>query len=395
MFKKKECVAMLLAGGQGSRLYALTVKTAKPAVSFGGKFRIIDFPLSNCINSGVDTVGVLTQYQPLVLNEYIGNGLPWDLDRTFGGVSILPPYQGHSGADWYKGTANAIYQNIEFIKRYDADYVLILSGDHIYTMDYNKMLEYHKEQGADCTIAVLKVPMEEASRFGIMSVNPDNSIYKFTEKPKNPDSNLASMGIYIFSADKLYKYLAEDEADPNSSNDFGKNIIPKMLENGEKMFAYGFEGYWKDVGTISSLWEANMDLLGEEPVLSFDDESRRIFSRHENEAPQYIGPDAIVENSSITEGCEIHGTVINSVLGYGVVVEKGAVVKDSVLMHHVTVGEWANIDYSILDSDVTVGRAARIGRPRDAAQGITVIGAGNTVADGENIADNQMIYSKE
>lgn len=395
MFKKKECVAMLLAGGQGSRLYALTVKTAKPAVSFGGKFRIIDFPLSNCINSGVDTVGVLTQYQPLVLNEYIGNGLPWDLDRTFGGVSILPPYQGHSGADWYKGTANAIYQNIEFIKRYDADYVLILSGDHIYTMDYNKMLEYHKEQGADCTIALLKVPMEEASRFGIMSVNPDNSIYKFTEKPKNPDSNLASMGIYIFSADKLYKYLAEDEADPNSSNDFGKNIIPKMLENGEKMFAYGFEGYWKDVGTISSLWEANMDLLGEEPVLSFDDESRRIFSRHENEAPQYIGPDAIVENSSITEGCEIHGTVINSVLGYGVVVEKGAVVKDSVLMHHVTVGEWANIDYSILDSDVTVGRAARIGRPRDAAQGITVIGAGNTVADGENIADNQMIYSKE
>ncbi len=395
MFKKKECVAMLLAGGQGSRLYALTKKTAKPAVSFGGKFRIIDFPLSNCINSGVDTVGVLTQYQPLVLNEYIGNGLPWDLDRTYGGVSILPPYQGHSGADWYKGTANAIYQNLEFIKRYDAEYVLILSGDHIYTMDYNRMLEYHKEHNADCTIAVLEVPMEEASRFGIMSVNSDNSIYKFSEKPKNPDSNLASMGIYIFSADKLYKYLAEDEADHNSSNDFGKNIIPKMLENGEKMFAYGFEGYWKDVGTIASLWEANMDLLGGEPVLSFDDENRRIFSRHENEAPQYIGPDAVVENSSITEGCEIHGTVINSVLGYGVVVEKGAVVKDSVLMHHVHVGEWSSIDYSILDADVTVGRAARIGRPRDIAEGITVIGAGNTVSEGENIADNQMIYSKE
>lgn len=393
MFKKKECVAMLLAGGQGSRLYALTKKTAKPAVSFGGKFRIIDFPLSNCINSGVDTVGVLTQYQPLVLNEYIGNGLPWDLDRTYGGVSILPPYQGHDGADWYKGTANAIYQNIEFIKRYQAEYVLILSGDHIYTMDYAKMLEYHKKRGADCTIAVLRVPMEEASRFGIMSVNPDDSIYKFSEKPKNPDSNLASMGIYIFSADKLYKYLIEDEADPESSNDFGKNIIPKMLANGEKMFAYAFEGYWKDVGTIASLWEANMDLLGEKPVLDLGD-GARIFSRHENEAPQYIGESAIVENSSVTEGCEIYGTVINSVLGYGVKVAAGATVRDSVLMHHVSVGEGSTVEYSILDSDVSVGVGANVGRPMKDAEGITVIGAGVEVADGADIPDNQMIYSE-
>ncbi len=393
MFKKKECVAMLLAGGQGSRLYALTKKTAKPAVSFGGKFRIIDFPLSNCINSGVDTVGVLTQYQPLVLNEYIGNGLPWDLDRTYGGVSILPPYQGHDGADWYKGTANAIYQNIEFIKRYQAEYVLILSGDHIYTMDYAKMLEYHKKRGADCTIAVLKVPMEEASRFGIMSVNPDDSIYKFTEKPKQPDSDLASMGIYIFSAEKLYKYLEEDEADPTSSNDFGKNIIPKMLANGERMFAYAFEGYWKDVGTIASLWEANMDLLGDKPVLDLG-EGKRVFSRHENEAPQYVGEGAVIENSSITEGCEIYGTVINSVLGYGVSVGKGAVVKDSVLMHHVSVGEGATVEYSILDSDVSVGASAKVGRPKECAEGITVIGAGVKVADGEDVPDNQMIYSE-
>ena len=255
------------------------------------------------------------------------------------------------------------------------------------------MLEYHKANGADCTIAVLQVPMEEASRFGIMSVNPDNSIYKFSEKPKNPDSNLASMGIYIFTAEKLYKYLIEDEADPNSSNDFGKNIIPAMLANGEKMFAYGFEGYWKDVGTISSLWEANMDLLGEKPVLAFDDNTR-IFSRHENEAPQYVGGDAVIKNSSITEGCEINGTVINSVLGYGVVVEKGAVVRDSVLMHHVHVGEGAVIDYSILDSDVKVGKDARIGKARQEAEGITVIGADNVVGDGEVIADNQMIYSE-
>ena len=279
MFKKKECVAMLLAGGQGSRLYALTEKTAKPAVSFGGKYRIIDFPLSNCINSGVDTVGVLTQYQPLVLNDYVGNGLPWDLDRAIGGVKILPPYQGKNGADWYKGTANAIYQNMQFIDMYSPDYVIILSGDHIYRMNYDKMLQHHKKMNADCTIAVIDVPIEEASRFGIMSVDDEGRIYKFAEKPKNPDSTKASMGIYIFSKVCLFKYLNEDAADPNSSNDFGKNIIPAMLANGERMYAYSFSGYWKDVGTIDSLWEANMDLLGEEPIFNLGDESWRIFSR--------------------------------------------------------------------------------------------------------------------
>ena len=394
MFMKKEWVAMLLAGGQGSRLYALTKKLAKPAVPFGGKYRIIDFPLSNCTNSGLDTVGVLTQYQPLVLNEYIGNGLPWDLDRTFGGVSILPPYQGNKGADWYKGTANAIYQNMEFIERYSADYVLILSGDHIYTMNYEKMLKFHKENNADCTIAVIEVPMEEASRFGIMSVNPDNSIYKFSEKPKNPDSNLASMGIYIFNKDKLFRYLIEDEANPDSHNDFGKDIIPKMLENGERMYAYHFSGYWKDVGTINSLWEANMDLLGEKPNINIDDKNYRIFSRHENEPPQYVGSDAMITNSSITEGCEIEGTVINSVLGYGVVVEKGAVVRNSVIMHHCTIKEGAQVEYSILDSDVTIGKNAKVGVAKEKAAGITVIGTGNDVADNETVADNQMIYSK-
>ena len=310
MFQKKECVAMLLAGGQGSRLYALTKKTAKPAVPFGGKYRIIDFTLSNCINSGIDTVGVLTQYQPLVLNEYIGNGLPWDLDRTFGGVKILPPYQGNEGADWYKGTANAIYQNLEFINRYDSEYVLILSGDHIYKMDYSKMLDFHKSTQADCTIAVIEVPIEEASRFGIMSANEDGTIYKFSEKPKNPDSTKASMGIYIFNKKKLESYLIADAQDTESSNDFGKNIIPAMLAAKEKMMAYSFEGYWKDVGTISSLWEANMDLLGENPVLNINDEDWRIYSRHESRAPQYVADGAKIENSSITEGCLVKVHII-------------------------------------------------------------------------------------
>lgn len=391
MFRKKECVAMLLAGGQGSRLYVLTTKTAKPAVSFGGKYRIIDFTLSNCVNSGIDTVGVLTQYQPLVLNEYIGNGLPWDLDRTYGGVKILPPYQGQNGADWYRGTANAIYQNMEFINRYDPEYVLILSGDHIYKMDYAKMLQYHKKMGADCTIAVIDVPIEEASRFGIMSTNEDNSIYKFSEKPKEPDSTKASMGIYIFNRKKLAEYLEADNADPNSSYDFGKNIIPTMLAKGERMFAYPFEGYWKDVGTISSLWEANMDLLGEHPELNLDDESWRIFARHYADAPQYVGPTASVINSSITEGCEIEGQVINCVLGTGVKIERGALVKDSVLMDNVTVGAGAEITYSILAPDVTVGGGARLGAPRETAAGVTVIGEGVTVPAGRVIRDNEMI----
>ncbi|MBQ8309452.1 MAG: glucose-1-phosphate adenylyltransferase [Clostridia bacterium] len=391
MFKKKECVAMLLAGGQGSRLYALTQKTAKPSVSYGGKYRIIDFPLSNCINSGVDTVGVLTQYRPLLLNEYIGNGLPWDLDRTYGGVQILAPYQGQSGADWYKGTANAIWQNMEFINRYDAKYVLILSGDHIYKMDYAKMLDYHKQTEADCTIAVIDVPIEEASRFGIMSTNDDGSIYKFSEKPKNPDSTKASMGIYIFTKDKLQKYLEEDSLNPASSNDFGKNIIPNMLAAGERMMAYSFEGYWKDVGTIQSLWEANMDLLGANPELSLSEESWRIYSRHTAQPPQYISGDAVVENASITAGCEIYGTVKNSVLGAGVYVGKGAVVEDSVLMNGVSIGDNATVKYAILDENVSIGKKATVGESRACADGIAVVGAGISISDGQKINAGAMI----
>ncbi|MBQ7829317.1 MAG: glucose-1-phosphate adenylyltransferase [Clostridia bacterium] len=391
MFKKKECVAMLLAGGQGSRLYALTTKTAKPAVSFGGKYRIIDFTLSNCINSGIDTVGVLTQYQPLVLNEYIGNGQPWDLDRIWGGVKILPPYQGQKSADWYKGTANAIYQNLEFINRYDTDYVLILSGDHIYKMDYAKMLEYHKAKGADCTIAVIDVPIEEASRFGIMSANEDGSIYKFTEKPKNPDSTNASMGIYIFTREKLQKYLVEDEADPNSSNDFGKNIIPNMLAAGEKMFAYSFEGYWKDVGTINSLWEANMDLLGTDPVLDLNDPNFKIYSRNQSNGPQFIGENAKIVNSYVTDGCEIYGTVKNCVLGSGVKVMPGAYVKDCVLMGDTVIGSGATVNYSIIDTGVEVGAGAIIGASKDKAKGITVLGADITVPNGVVVEDGTII----
>ena len=391
MFKKKECVAMLLAGGQGSRLYALTQKTAKPAVSYGGKYRIIDFPLSNCINSGIDTVGVLTQYQPLLLNDYIGNGLPWDLDRTFGGVKILPPYQGQGGADWYKGTANAIWQNMEFINRYQPKYVIILSGDHIYKMNYAKMLKFHKQKGADCTIAVLDVPMEEASRFGIMSVDDGGRIFKFAEKPKNPDSTKASMGIYIFSKECLFKYLTEDAADPKSSNDFGKNIIPNMLANGERMYAYSFSGYWKDVGTIDSLWEANMDLLGEEPVFNLNDEEWRVFSRHSAHSPQYVGDKAKIENSSITEGCDIYGTVRNSVLGSGVVVMAGAEVIDSVIMDDCVIGEGACVNYAILDSEVTVGAGSVVGKARGEAKGIAVIGMGINIPDGTVVADGAMI----
>ena len=395
MFKKKECVAMLLAGGQGSRLYALTEKTAKPAVSFGGKYRIIDFPLSNCINSGVDTVGVLTQYQPLVLNDYIGNGLPWDLDRAQGGVKILPPYQGKNGADWYKGTANAIYQNLQFIYNYDPDYVLILSGDHIYKMNYDKMLKAHKELGADCTIAVINVSLEEASRFGIMSVDENNRIYKFTEKPKNPDSTSASMGIYIFSKDCLAKYLIQDAENPESSNDFGKNIIPAMLADGQKLYASSCEGYWKDVGTIDSLWEANMDLLGESPKLDLTEPDWRIYSRHTESAPQYVGENATIENSSITEGCEICGTVRNSVLGNGVKVLNGAVVEDSVIFDNVVIGENARVSYSIIDSDVSVGAGSTIGKSKSDATGITVIGTKIKIPDGTELADAKMIYTEK
>ena len=395
MFRKKECVAMLLAGGQGSRLFALTEHTAKPAVSFGGKYRIIDFPLSNCVNSGMDTVGVLTQYQPLVLNDYIGNGLPWDLDRAYGGVKILPPYQGKKGADWYRGTANAIYQNMEFIDRYDPQYVLILSGDHIYKMDYAKMLEYHKETEADCTIAVIDVPLKEAGRFGIMTTDESGRILKFTEKPKTPDSTKASMGIYIFNKDTLFSFLKTDAADRDSANDFGKNVIPAMLMAGASLYAYPFLGYWKDVGTVSSLWEANMDLLGDHPALDLHDEEWRIYSRHEPHAPQFVGESAVIDNSSLTEGCEIFGTVKNSVLGAGVRVEKGAVVCDAVLMDNVTVRKNARAEYVILDHDVTMGEGSSVGAPRKKAKGITVVGAGISLPAHTVIGDNRMIATSE
>ncbi len=391
ILRKKECVAMLLAGGQGSRLYALTKKTAKPAVRFGGKYRIIDFTLSNCVNSGIDTVGVLTQYQPLVLNEYIGNGLPWDMDRAFGGVMILPPYQGHDGANWYKGTANAIYQNLAFINRYDADYVLILSGDHIYKMDYARMLSFHKQKGADCTIAVIEVPLEEAPRFGIMSTREDNAIYKFSEKPQNPDSTKASMGIYIFNRKKLCDYLTADEADPASSNDFGKNIIPAMLAAGEKMYAYPFRGYWKDVGTIASLWEANMDLLGDHPTLDLSDESWRIFARHAAEPPQFVGNRASVENCYITEGCEIYGRIKNSVIGPGVKVMHGAYVEDSVLMGESVIQAGATVKYAILDTGVTVGAGAAVGADRASGADIAVVGADITIASGAVVQPGAML----
>ena len=391
MFKKKECVAMLLAGGQGSRLYALTEKTAKPAVAFGSKYRIIDFPMSNCINSGIYTVGVLTQYQPLVLNEYIGNGQPWDLDRMSGGVMILPPYQGKNGADWYKGTANAIYQNLNFIRRYDPDYVLILSGDHIYKMDYNAMLKAHKASGADCTIAVLEVPLSEASRFGIMVTDETGKITEFQEKPKNPTSTKASMGIYIFNRKVLEKYLIDDENTPGSSNDFGKNIIPNMLNDGMSMYAYPFEGYWKDVGTISSLWEANMDLLGENPAFNIHDKSWRIFSRNYSEPPHHIGEHASVSDSIISEGCEIQGTVEHSVLSNGVVVEKGAVVRDSVIMSGTVIKAGATVNYSIIDSDSIISENAVVGEDKAVAKGIAVVGTGLCVEPNAVIPSDAMI----
>ncbi len=391
MYEKKECVAMLLAGGQGSRLYTLTENTAKPAVPFGGKYRIIDFPLSNCINSGIDTVGVLTQYQPLELNEYIGNGQPWDLDRNIGGVMVLPPYQGFSGADWYKGTANAIYQNLNFIDRYDPDYVLILSGDHIYKMNYDEMLDFHKKKNADCTIAVLSVSLEEASRFGIMNTDDDGLVYEFEEKPKHPKSTKASMGIYIFNYKKLRQYLIDDEYTPGSSNDFGKNIIPNMLNRGEKLYAYPFKGYWKDVGTISSLWEANMDLLGENPNFDLYDKNRRIFFRTPARPAQYIGDEAKVVNSLVTEGCEVYGTVINSVLFSGVYVAKGAVVRDSVVMSDTVIEGGAEVVYSIIDTNVTVKSGAKVGQDKSEDAGIAVIGKGLTIPENKKIAGGLMV----
>ena len=396
MLRKKECVAMLLAGGQGSRLYALTSNIAKPAVSFGSKYRIIDFPLSNCINSGIDTVGVLTQYQPLVLNEYIGNGQPWDLDRTFGGVHILSPYEAKTDTSWYKGTANAIYQNIRFMKMYDPEYVLILSGDHIYKMDYDKMLTAHKEANADCTIACMEVPWEEAPRFGILNTNPDGSIYEFEEKPKKPKSNLASMGIYIFTASKLFKYLELDEADPKSEKDFGKNVLPAMLNTGEKMNSYRFEGYWKDVGTIASLWEANMDLLGTVPRFQLMDQDRVIQSRSPLAPPAFIEGEVV--NSIVATGCEIEGKVVNSVIGTDCIIEEGAYVADSVLMGNITVKSGAKINYSIIDEDVTIGEKAVVGDVREKAlkvesktSGIAVLGRGVTVRKNGKVPAGEIV----
>lgn len=391
MYKKQQCVAMLLAGGQGSRLYTLTEKTAKPAVPFGGKYRIIDFPLSNCVNSHIYTVGVLTQYQPLVLNEYIGNGQPWDLDRMQSGVMVLPPYQGKNGADWYKGTANAIYQNLNFINRYDPDYVLILSGDHIYKMDYNAMLQEHIRKGADCTIAVLNVSIEEASRFGIMNTDDDMKILEFEEKPAHPKSTNASMGIYIFNRALLEKYLTEDEADPTSSNDFGKNIIPKMLSDQCRMYAYPFDGYWKDVGTISSLWEANMDLLGDNPAFDLKDKSWRIYSRNTSMPPQHVGEKAKISNSLITEGCDIEGIVENSVLFSGVTVEKGAYIKDSVIMSGVHIGPGATVNYSIIDENTYVGENCVVGRTKTMSDDITVVGCSLNIPDNANIPGGAMV----
>ncbi len=382
MYNHKQCIAMLLAGGQGSRLKALTTKVAKPAVSFGAKYRIIDFTLSNCINSGIDTVGVLTQYQPLILNEYIGNGQPWDLDRTFGGVHVLPPYQAKNSMEWYKGTANAIYQNINFIDNYNPDHVLILSGDHIYKMDYQKMLEDHIKNNADCTIAVLEVPLSEASRFGIMNTNNENQIVEFEEKPAKPKSNKASMGIYIFRKEKLFEYLRKDALDPASNNDFGKNIIPNMLNAGEKMMAYPFKGYWKDVGTISSLWEANQDLLGTSPIFDIYDSYWKIYSRNMGIEPEYIAKGAVVKNSLITSGAKIYGTVINSIIGSSVVVEKGAVVRDSVIFAGTVIKENSTVDYSILDEEVVIGKNVKVGAPKAEGVEIAVVGRKSHVFDG-------------
>jgi len=370
---------MLLAGGQGSRLYELTKETAKPAVCFGGKYKIIDFPLSNCINSGIDTVGVLTQYQPLALNEYIGNGAPWDLDRSRGGLSVLPPYQGNRKSDWYKGTANAIYQNIDFIKQYDPNYVLILSGDHIYRMDYFEMLKHHKKNGAVCTVATISVPYEEASRFGICNTLSSGEIYEFEEKPSNPKNNQASMGIYIFNTDVLIKYLEEDEKDEKSSNDFGKNIIPNLLNCGERLFSYRFDGYWKDVGTISSLWESNMDLIGDNPKINLNDKNSRIFSKNIARPPQYVGKDSVIINSLISEGCRIFGRIENSVLSGGVVIKEGAVVCDSVIMEDVVVENGASVYHAIVDSDSVISANSVVGEKDATSENIEVVARGSKI----------------
>ena len=396
MSKKTECIAMLLAGGQGSRLGILTKNIAKPAVPYGGKYRIIDFPLSNCVNSGIYTVGVLTQYQPLELNDYIGNGAAWDLDRESGGVHILSPYQQIKGSEWYKGTANAIYQNINFIDRYDPEYVCILSGDHIYKMDYSKMLAYHKEKNAACTIAMLEVPWEEASRFGLMMVDENGAITAFEEKPKEPHSNKASMGVYVFTWSKLREYLLADEADENSSNDFGKDLIPAMHQAGERLFAYQFDGYWKDVGTIDSLWEANLDLLRPSVDLDLSDPSWRIYSKTAAAPPHYISAKAKVQNSMVTEGCSIAGNVDYSVLFAKVKVEEGAVVDSSIIMPGTVIKKGAVVQYAIVAENAVIEPGAVVGEkpentPNREEWGVAVVGAGVKVGRGAKVAPKAMV----
>ena len=392
---KKECIAMLLAGGQGSRLYVLTGEMAKPAVPFGGKYRIIDFPLSNCTNSGIDTVGVLTQYRPLELNSYIGSGVPWDLDGSTGGVHILPPYMGSKGGTWYKGTANAIYQNMGFIDLYDPDYVVVLSGDHIYKMNYAKMVARHKAAGAACTISVMEVPWDEASRFGIMSVDENDIITEFAEKPKEPKSNLASMGIYVFSWKVLRKYLTEDEADPNSENDFGKNVIPAMLANHEVMAAYRFSGYWKDVGTLESLWDANMDMLSPDSGLDLLDESWPIYARSVNVPAAYLGPTAQICHSAFNRGSIIDGVVENSVLSPNVVVEEGARVSYSVLLPGVKVAKDAVVEYAIVGENCTIAAGCHVGGTPEttapAPWGLTVLAPNCALAEGRRVAPGIML----
>ena len=388
MVSKKKCVAMLLAGGQGSRLYALTQKRAKPAVEFGGKYRIIDFPLSNCTNSGIDTVGVLTQYEPLELNAYIGNGAPWDLDGMSSGAYVLPPYVKGKKGEWYAGTANAIYQNINFIDRYNPDYVLVLSGDHIYKMDYNAMIKYHQEHEADATIAVIEVPMEEASRFGIMNTDADMKVVEFEEKPAHPKSNTASMGIYVFSWSKMRKYLIEDAEDEDSEKDFGKNIIPNMLNNGERMFAYLFDGYWKDVGTIDSLWETNMELLDENPALKLDDDAFRIYTRNYALPAHYVGENGTLHNSIVADGCIIEGEVEHCVLHAGVKIGKGTKVRNSIIMSNTEIGENCIVEKAVMDCDIQIKDGAIVGGTGGA---ITVIGSGTVVGRNARVDEGAMV----
>ncbi|MBQ7599769.1 MAG: glucose-1-phosphate adenylyltransferase [Clostridia bacterium] len=392
-FRKKECVAMILAGGQGSRLMVLTENTAKPAVPFGGKYRLIDFPLSNCVNSGIDTVGIMTQYQPLQLNEYIGNGQPWGLNSTNGGIHVLSPYSKSQNSEWYKGTANAIYQNLSFMERYNPTNVLILSGDHIYKMNYAKMLSAHVRNNADCTIAVLEVPLEEASRFGIMNTDKSGRITEFQEKPKEPKSTKASMGIYVFKWEVLKKYLIEDNEDPESSNDFGKNIIPKMIAEGRRLFAYDFVGYWKDVGTIESLWQSNMDILGDKPLLDMRDPDTKIYARNYAHPCSYISPKSEIVNSYVAEGSQIYGKVYDSVISTGCIIEEGAEIHDSFIMPNAVVGKRSEVRYAIIGEDSTAEPNTRIGDDPEfyekKAWGIAVVGKDKVVEQ------NSVIKPKE